>query len=81
MMVLNNQTNKVKKQNWIVSLIGQKSKKMPPTHKNKQDYVGGNNDKTSETDDSPSDTDGCARNLYDEHKNEEDDEYIEPPSE
>ena len=35
----------------------------------------------SESDDSQSDTDGCARNLGDEHKNEENDEYIEPPSE
>ena len=37
--------------------------------------------KTRESDYSPSYTDGCARNLDDEHKNEEDDEYIEPPSE
>ena len=56
-------------------------KKTPPPCKNKQDYVGGNNDKTRDDDDYPSDTDSCARNLDDEHKNEEDDEYIEPPSE
>ena len=55
--------------------------KTPPPYKNKQDYVGGTNDKTRESDDSPSDTDGCARNLDDEHKNEEDEYYIEPPSE
>ena len=36
---------------------------------------------THESDDSPSDTDGCARNLDYKHKNEEDNEYIEPPSE
>ena len=53
----------------------------PPPCKNKQDYVGGTNDNTRESDDYPSDTDGCARNLGDEHKNEEDDKYIEPPSE
>ena len=27
-----------------------------------------------------SDTDSCARNLDEEHKNEEDDNYIDPPS-
>ena len=54
---------------------------MPPPCKNKQDYVGGTTNNTCEYDDSPSDTVGCARNLDDEHKNEEDDEYIEPPSE
>ena len=40
----------------------------PPPNKNKQDYAGGTNDQTREsqtreTSDSPSDTDGCARNL------------------
>ena len=35
---------------------------------------------TRECEDSPSDTYGCARNLDDEHKNEEDDDYIDPPS-
>ena len=54
---------------------------MPPPCKYKQYYVGGTNDKTRESDDSPSDTDGCTRNLENEHKNEEDDEYIETPSE
>ena len=54
---------------------------MPPPCKNKQDYVGGTNYKTREYDAYPSDTDGCARNLDDENKKEEDDEYIEPPSE
>ena len=42
----------------------------PPPCKNKQDYVGGTNYKTCESDDSPSDTDVCARNLCDENKNE-----------
>ena len=37
--------------------------------------------KTLESYDSPSDNDGCARNLDDEHKNEEDDNFIDPPSE
>ena len=46
----------------------------PPTYTNNHEYVGGTNEKTrdsqtSESDDSPSDTDGCARNLDNEHKN------------
>ena len=40
---------------------------MPPPCKNTQDYVVGTNDKTRESNDSPSDTDGGARNLDDEH--------------
>ena len=55
----------------------------PPPNTNKQDYAGVTNDKTrdSQTHESGysrSDTDGCARNLYEEHKNEEDDDYIDP---
>ena len=50
---------------------------IPPPFKNKEYYIGGTNEKTREPDDSPSDTDNCARNLGDEHKNEEDKEYIE----
>ena len=51
----------------------------------RKDYKGGKNDKTCdsltrETSDSPSDTDSCARNLDEEHKNEEDHDYIDPPS-
>ena len=57
----------------------------PPPYKNKQDYDGGTNEKTCdsqtlESEDSWSDTDGCAINIDDEHKNEEDDDYIDPPS-
>ena len=55
--------------------------KTPPPFQNKEDYIGGTHEKTCQSDDYPSDTDGCARNLGDEHKNEENDEYIEPPSE
>ena len=56
-----------------------------PPNTNKQDYEGGTNDKTRdsltrETSDSSSDTDNCARNLDEEHKNEEDDDCIDPPS-
>ena len=56
-------------------------KKTPSSCKNKQDYIGGTNDKTRESGDSPSDNDGCAIKLVNEYKNEEDDKYIEPPSE
>ena len=57
----------------------------PPPHKNKQDYKGGTNDKTrdshiSEANYSRSNNDSCARNLDEEHKNEEDEEYIDPKS-
>ena len=55
--------------------------KKPPPYKNNQDYVGGNNYKTHEYNDSQSDTDGFARNIDDEHKNEENGDYIEPLSE
>ena len=60
-------------------------KPTPPPNTNKQEYVGGTNDKTRdsqthESEDSRSDTDGCAINLDEEHKNEEDDDYIDPPS-
>ena len=56
----------------------------PPPNTNKQDYAGGTNDKTRdsltrETGDSPSDTDSSARNLDEEHKYEEDKNYIYPP--
>ena len=53
----------------------------PPPNTNKQDYAGGTNDKTRdsqtrESGNSISDTYGCARNIDKEHKNEEDDNYI-----
>ena len=56
----------------------------PPPYTNNHEYIGGTNEKTRysqthESDDSPSDTDGCARNIDYEHKNEEDDDYIDPP--
>ena len=47
-------------------------KKTPPPFKNKVDYRGDTNEKTREYDYSPSDTDDCTRNLYNEHDNEED---------
>ena len=56
-------------------------KKTPPPFKNKEYYIGGTNEKTHESDDSPSDTYGFARNLGDKHKNEEYEEYIETPPE
>ena len=44
----------------------------PPPNKTR-DY------QTSESRDSRSETNGCARNLDDKHKNEEDEDYIDPP--
>ena len=57
----------------------------PLPYTNKHEYVVGTNEKTRdshprESEDYPSDTDGSARNLDDEHKNEKDDDYIFPPS-
>ena len=56
----------------------------PPPKKNNQDYTGGTNDETNyyqthESEDSRSDTGGCEINLDEGHKNEEDDDYIDPP--
>ena len=61
--------------------MGNDNKKIPPPFEIKQDCIGGTNEKTRESDDSPSDADFCARNLGDEHKNEEDEGYIETPPE
>ena len=49
----------------------------PPPYKNNKYYKGGTNDKTCdshtrETSYSQSDNYSCVRNLYEEHKNEED---------
>ena len=53
------------------SIIDEKkhNKKNPP-FKNKEHYIGGTNKKTRKYNDSPSDTDDCARNLGNEPKNE-----------
>ena len=58
----------------------------PPPYTNKKDYKGGTDDKTRDyhtrgTSDYPSGTDICERNLDGEHKNKEDEDFIEPPSE
>ena len=45
-------------------------KETPPLFKNKVDYRGDTNEKTCGSDDSPSETDGCARKLSEEHENE-----------
>ena len=65
----------------------------PPPNTNKQDYTGGTNVKTRDyqtresddsrtrkTGDSRSEIDSFAINIDKEHKNEEDDDYIDPPS-
>ena len=58
----------------------------PPPYTNKKDYKVCTNDKTRdshtrENSYSPSDTDSCARKLDGEHKNKEDEDYIDPTSE
>ena len=57
------------------------SKKAPPPFKNKEDYIGDNNQKTSGSDDYTSESDGSARNLGKEHENEQDEEFSENTSE
>ena len=47
----------------------------------KVDYKGDTNEKNHNSDDSPSETDGCVRNLAKEHENEEDNELKEDTSE
>ena len=51
------------------SIIDEKKiiKKIPPPFKNRVYYRGDTNQKTREYDNSPSDTDGCERNLGDEY--------------
>ena len=47
-------------------------KETTPLFRNKVDYRGDTNEKTHGSDDSPSENDGCVRNLVKEHENEED---------
>ena len=49
----------------------------PAPFKNKEDYIDDTNEKTRGPNDSPSETDGCARNLGEEYENEEDEEHSE----
>ena len=75
------QNNIGKEAKLVISIEGTKITSIltPPPYKNKKDYMGGTNDKTHdshtrETSDSPSNNDRCAKNLDEEHKNEEDEE-------
>ena len=43
-------------------------------------YKGGTNEKTHGSDDSPSETDACVRNLEKDNGNEEDEEFREDTS-
>ena len=47
----------------------------------KVDYEGDTNQKTHGSDDSPSETDGCVRNLVKKHESQEDEEFKEYTSE
>ena len=49
--------------------------------RHKVDYEGDTNEKTHGYDDSPSETDGCMRNLSRENENEEDAKFKEDTSE
>ena len=58
---------------------------IPHPNTNKEEYAGGTNYKTRdsqkhESEDYRSDTGGCTINIDEEHKNEENDYYIDPPS-
>ena len=75
--VLKKQTTQVKGKKRIVYSIQKKTKQTPPPFKNKEEYIGDTNEKTRGYDDYPSATDGCVRNLGEEHENEEDEEYSE----
>ena len=44
-------------------------KKTPPPFKNKEEYIGDTDEKTRGSNDSPSETNGFARNLGKEHTN------------
>ena len=57
----------------VDSIIDEKrhNKKTAPQFKNKEDCISGTNENAHEYDESASDTDICARNLGNEHKNEE----------
>ena len=70
--VFRNQTTQVKWQKKIVYLMQGKLVKKPPPFKNNEDYIGDTNEKTYGSDDSPSESDVYARNLGEEHENEED---------
>ena len=53
------------------------NKKNSTIKKKKEDYIGDTNENMRGYDASPSETDGCVRNLVKEHENEEDEEYSE----
>ena len=42
----------------------------PPPFKNREDYIGDTNEKTRGSNNYPSETDGCVRNLGEEYENE-----------
>ena len=64
-------TSKRAKENSIPDEEKHNRKITPPPFKNKEDSIGGTNEKTRESEDSPSETNGCARNLGKKYKYEE----------
>ena len=70
--------------NTSVCVTTHRSGLTPPPYNNNQDYKGGTHDKTiyshtSDSDDSRNDDASVKRNIYEENKNAEDDEYIDHP--
>ena len=64
--------SKRKKKDTIPDVEKGSPKETTPLFRNKVDYRGDTNEKTHGSDDSPSENDGCVRNLAKEHENEED---------
>ena len=56
----------------IVTCVTQGVSTIPLLFWHKVYYEGDTNEKTNGSEDSTSETDGCVRNMYKEHRNEED---------
>ena len=63
------------KENTLTDVEKVSPKETPPSFQHKVNYKGDTNDKTRGSDNSPTETDACVRNLSKEHENEEDEEF------
>ena len=63
-------TRKKSKENNLPDVEKSSPKETPPSFRHNVDYKGGTNYNTRGSDDSPSETEGCVRNLSKEHDNE-----------
>ena len=76
--ILKNWTTQVKGKKRIIYLMQKKNQiKTPAPFKNLEDYIGDTDKKTRSSNDFPSETDGCAKNLGKEHENEKGEEFSE----